>query len=247
MRPVILFLFVCSIARADTVSDLKATLARLDGSERVKANVSFEFSSRNGDPKQPILAEGRASAEVEDGPDGLRIFWRRDVVDAAAREVRAQGVDPEAPTPTRSAIEQLGTTALSDYFDGAAELLRTLEQAQFVEEKPETWNGQLARLLSFKLTPRMSEKDRKFIKELEATAKVWVDANGLPLGAESSVYVRGRAMLVIGFESTQHEQYRFAPVGNRLLVVEHVSESSGSGGGESGQRRSLARLTVAEG
>ena len=70
---------------------------------------------------------------------------------------------------------------------------------------------------------------------------------GRPLGAEQRVHVKGRALLVISFQSDQREEYRFAPAGDRLVVVEHVKEGSGSGGGQSGKERTTATLTIERG
>jgi hypothetical protein len=245
MRFLFFLLLPCVIVRADSQSELKAALARLNGREPVQARVDFQLSSRSGDAKQPVVEEAAVTARVEAGPTGLRISWSPEQIQAAAQEAKA----PEAETkaPIRRAMAALTATTLHDYLNGSAELLHTLEQAQLVDEKTESWQGQPARLLTFKLTPRIGEKDRKYIKELVATAKIWVGGNGVPLAAESRMHLKGRAMLVISFESAEMEEFRFAQAGDRLVVIRHVKENSGSGGGESGQQKTIATLTLGEG
>jgi hypothetical protein len=126
-------------------------------------------------------------------------------------------------------------------------MLRTLDPAEFVEEKAEAWEGQPARRLTFKLTPRLNERTRKMIKELDATVRIWIGADGLPLAAERRMQLKGRAYLVISFESTELETFRFKHTGDRLVVVRHDKESSGSGAGERNQQRTVANLTLVEG
>jgi hypothetical protein len=153
-------------------------------------------------------------------------------------------LDPEKKATTRQALDAMKASEVSDYLNGSEELLRTLEQAQLIEEKSEAWQGRPARLLLLKITPRMGQQERKYIKEMDATAKVWVGADGLPLAAESQVKLKGRALLVISFESQQREEFRFARAGNRLVVVHHTRESSGSGGGEKGQSKTVMNLNL---
>ena len=181
---------------------------------------------------------------MEDGPQGLKMSWSRSLIQTAAQEAKARALDPEKKTPTRRAIEGLKAMDVSEYLSGSEELLRTLDQAQVLEEKAEVWHGKPARMLSLKLTPRMGQQEKKYVKELEATAKVWIGADGLPLAAESQVHMKGRALLVISFEQRQKQEYHFARSGNRLIVIHHASESSGSGGGEKGQSRTVVTLSL---
>ncbi len=237
-------LLVGALLSADTLSELKGTLARLNGQEPVRANVDYRFWSRQGDEKKPVITEGKATTHVEDGPQGLRMSWSRGLIQTAAQEAKAEALDPEKSTPTRRAIEGLKAIEVSDYLNGAEELLRTLEQSQLVAEKAEVWQGKPARLLQFKLSPRMAQQQRKYVKEMDATARVWVGADGLPLAVESQVHMKGRALLVISFEQQQKEEFQFTRAGNRLVVVQHVQERSGSGGGEKGQSRTVMNLSL---
>jgi len=72
--------------------------------------------------------------------------------------------------------------------------------------------------------------------------QIWLDAGGVPMGAEQKVRVRGKALLVISFQSEQRDEFRFARVGDRLVTVRHLHEGSGSGGGESGQSKRSTNL-----
>jgi hypothetical protein len=237
-------LLVGALLPADTLSDLKGTLTRLNGQEPLRASVDYQFWNRRGDDKKPVITEGKATTQVEDSPQGLKLSWTRTLIQAANDEAKAKVLDPEKNTPTRSALEGLKAVEVSDYMNGAGELLRMLEQSQLVGEKQETWQGKPARLLQLKVTPRLPQEIKKRVKELDATAKVWVSPEGIPLAAESQLHIKGRALLVISFEQQQKEEFHFARSGNRLVVVHHVQENSGSGGGEKNQSKTVMNLSL---
>ena len=230
------------LLQADSFSDLKDALVRLNGQDPVKASVDYQFWSKQGDEKNPVITQGKATTFVEDGPQGLKMSWNRTLIQAAVQEAKAQAKDPEKKASTRRAIEGLKAVDVSDYLNGTEELLRTLEQGQLVEEKMEAWQGKPARLLRFKLRPKLSKQDQKYVKDLEATANIWIGADGLPLAAETETRMKGRAFLVISFEQQQKESFEFTRSGNRLVVVHHVLESSASGGGEHGQSKTVMTL-----
>jgi hypothetical protein len=230
------------LLQADTLSELKGTLSRLNGQEPIRASVDYQFWSKQGDEKAPVITEGRATTQVEEGPQGLKMAWSRPLLQTAAQEVRAQAQDPEKKANTRRAIEGLKALAVTDYLNASDELLRTLEQGQLVDEKAEAWQGRPARRLQLKVTPKLSKQDQKYVKEMDSTATVWVGVDGLPLAAETQLRMKGRALLVISFEQNAKEAFQFSRVGNRLVVLNHTKENSGSGGGEKGQSKTTVSL-----
>lgn len=230
------------LLQADSLSDLKGTLAHLNGQEPVKASVDYQFWRKQGEEKNPSITQGRATTFVEDGPQGLKLSWSRAVIQAAQQEAKAQVKDPEKKDATRQAIQGLRALRVSDYLNGAEDLLQTLEQGQLTGETSEVWQGKPAKLLQFKIAPKLSKQNQKYVKELEATAKVWIGTDGIPLASETQMHMKGRAMLVISFEQREKEAFRFDRVGNRLVVVQHSKESSGSGGGERGESKTIVTL-----
>lgn len=230
------------LLRADSLSDLKSALARLNGQESIKASVDYQFWSKQGEEKSPSITEGQATTLVEDGPQGLKMAWSRVLIQTALQEAKAQAKDPEQKDATRRAIQGLRALQVSEYLSGAEDLLQTLEQGQLTGETSEAWQGKPAKLLQFKVTPKLSKQNQKYVKEMEATAKVWIGADGVPLAAETQMRMKGRAMLVISFEQREKHAYRFTRVGNRLVVVHHALESSGSGGGQRGESKTVVTL-----
>jgi hypothetical protein len=245
MRIIILFLF-CSFSflRADTVSDLRTALAALDGRDLVKVRVETGALQRDGESPKDEHTASTVAALVEDGPQGLTITWDRALVDAAAAELQAKSKDPNRSTPRRNSMDDLKPSSLGDYLNASAKVLRILEMGKLVEEKSSALDGQPARLLTFELTPPLAERDKKIIKEAQMSARLWLGADGLPLAVETEFHAKGRAMLVISFETTEKEEIRIARTGRRLVVTRYVHETQSSGGGQNGERRSLVTLRV---
>jgi hypothetical protein len=242
MRLLALLLVICSALHADVLADLKTTLTNLSGHEPVKARVAYEFSAQNTEDDKPVVEEANVTALVQDGTEGLTILWPRELIDAAAKESRATEETPKKKPALRRAMDALNATTLNDYLNTTSQLQQLLEKAELLSNKTELWEGRPAQLLTFKITQKLP----KYVKVLEQTVRLWLGADGTPLAAESRVLVKGRALLVISFESTESEDWRFARVGQRLVVARHVKESAGSGGGEKGMRKTVASLDIVD-
>jgi len=237
---------ICALAlplSATGLDALRLQLQKAAGPEPIKASVDFQTWNRRGDEKKPIISQGKASAWVESGAQGLKIVWSHDQVQQVLKEVRLRSEDPEKTTPTKEAMAALDAMTLQGYLDPTPSLLRHLDGAQVMEERPDTLDGKAVRLITLKLQPRMGTQEKKYVKELEATAKVWVDAEGSPLAADLHTKVRGKVLLLISFASEERDEYRFTRVNGRLVTLRHAQDSTHSGGGESGQSKHVAVLT----
>lgn len=240
MRLAFAFLLACTLVRADTLSELKQKLDSVVSTEPVTVAVAFESSrqEKNGAAPTPQALTLIAT----DGPDGLQLRWPRDIV-AQAME-KGEGPQAGKPSGMRETMDGLKPTEVHEYLNIAGSLREVLAYAELTEERTDTWQGRPARRLALKLNPPLSKEDRKYVKELTATATLWLDDDGWPIAAERQLVVKGRALLVITFEQNEHESFEFARVGKRLIAVKHDKSSHGSGGGESGGRKTTATLRL---
>ncbi len=244
MRHGLLLLLTATSLHADALSSLKETLQRLPATAPVAASVDYAFTDSTGDEKKPVTTEGHAVATVALGAEGLRIVWSPGQLAAAARELAAAAGRTDHPAPTRQAMARLDATALHDYLDAGNELLRRLETAKLVGEGDNRWRDRPAHLLTLELQPNLGEEDRKVIKEIVAATKVWLDADGLPLAIESTLQLKGRVMVVVGFDHAEKEQFTFARAADRLVVTSHVRETADNGGGQHARGKSTTTLQV---
>lgn len=237
MRLIALILLTTTLASATTPAELETMLAGFTGREHVRATVQLELTQSTGDAKKPEVTSGSTAVAVESAEGALEITW-------SSEQVAAASSAGDEHASARRAMDELSVSRLTHYLNAAPQLLEALRDAEVTGERSEAWQGRQARVITFRLNPKLSDKDRKYIKELDATATLWLGADGIPLAVDRSVRVKGRAMLVIGFESAETEKYEFTRVGDRLVVTQHIHEAQGSGAGESSQRRSVARLTL---
>jgi hypothetical protein len=228
--------------RAGGIAALSDALAALPGRTPVRARIEHRLATRAGD--EGARPEGVARATATAGPDGLQVSWSPDVLAQADREEQRRAADPEALAPTRDALADLRPLAIARALDAGPELLRLLERSELVEERAEAHEGAPARLLVLKVRPALSARERKYLSEVEATARIWVGADGLPVAAEQHVKASGRVLLVVGFESEQRETFRFARAGDRLVVVRHELDQRSEGAGDKGGRRAVTTLAV---
>jgi hypothetical protein len=243
MRLSVLVLSLVLPLSANGLDDLRAALQKLPGFEPVRATLEHSFWRQITDDKKPTISQGKVSAQVEDGPQGLKVIWTKSTLQQAAREMAAQEREPERGTPTRMAMRNVDPLDTAEALNHAEALLRDLSQAQVTEEKAETWQGRPARLLVLKLTPRIPEQQKKYLKEVTVEGRVWIGPDGLPLAFSSSLAYKGRRML-ISFEIGNTQELQFARVGNRLIVTRATSEDRNAGFGASQQTKKVTTLTV---
>ncbi len=243
MRLALLALSLALTLSASGLDDLRATLQKLQGGEAVKATLEHSFWRQTMDDKKPTVSQGKVSAQLEDGPQGLKVSWTRPTLQQAERELSAQEREPEKATPTRTALRNVDPLETAESLNHAEALLRDLAQAQLQEEKADAYQGRPARLLILKLTPKIPESQRKYLKELKVDAKVWIGPDGLPLAFSSSVAFKGSRMF-ISFEGGNTQERQFTKVGGRLVVTRATSEDRSSGFGASSQTKKTTVLTV---
>jgi hypothetical protein len=244
MRLILLPLLCVTVASADTRSDLQTALRGLAGDAPLRARVAVELADHAVDAKDAPARTSAGSAIVSADAEGLHILWSRDQLPPGDVGDGGENGSEETAGGALRAMESLTISRLTGYLNAAPDLLRVLADSVVTAEQQATWHDQPARLVTLKVTPKLDEKSRKYIKELDAVAKIWLGMDGLPIAAERRIHVRGRAMLVISFESTEEESYEFARVGDRLVVTRHTKESRGSGAGENSHRVSAARLEL---
>ena len=243
MRPSLIALLLTLPLSADGLASLKTNLAKLNGGDAVKATVDYGFWRQTTEDKKPVQTQGKVTVNVEDGPLGLRLGWGKQVLQQAAQESRAQAKDPEKTTGTRSALRAVDAIEAAELLNYAEPLLRSLEGAQLLEEKTDTWQGQPAHLLILKVEAKMPASQKKYIKKLDVQAKVWVGGDGLPLAASVNMaYTASR--FFISFEGSQKEERRFQKTGNRLVVASTQSEDSNSGFGQSTSSKKTTTVSL---
>jgi hypothetical protein len=229
---------------SSSLVEVQATLATLAARSPAAARFTVRYENVSGDGKEAVKVRGEVGGEVEVNAAGMVIRWSQALLQQAHDEERRQAVNPESPTPTRDGLVQVQAIDLADRLDAAASLRDELARATLIEEKEDLLDGGPARLLVLKLSPRVTARDRRYLKDLEATGKLWLGLDGVPLAAEARVLGKGRIFLIITFETEIRQSWRFRRVGDRLVAVRHDDDRRWEGAGDRGERRSSSVLDL---
>ena len=230
-------------AAPDPVAQLVGALARLPGTTPVRAEVRHEvrFSQGEEDTASPA---GSVSVTAAAGPDGLRATWSPALLARAEAEERARLQNPDAYAPTRDALSDLRALALARALDAVPDLLRDLVDARVVSDAVEPFEGVPTRVLTLQVKPVVAARDRKYVKDVEATARIWLGADGVPVAEDRTILLKGRIFLIIGFEIEQRDRIRFARSGDRLVEARRESANRSSGAGERRDRSATTSVTL---
>ncbi len=230
---------------ADGLADLRAALARPQGTVALRGVFKADTTSRQGDGPDAEEDQGQAQVQFEDGPQGLRLMFSRETLQRVDQEERTRQRDPKARAPTLTGLKALELNELRGMLSPTTALLALIDEAKPKAEVAEAWNGQPARRLSFELgLDKIRERDRKYIKKFEGTLDIWIGADGWPVALRQQTQASGRAFLVVSFEMRAKEEQSFLLVNDRLVVARRDSQGSGSGAGEKGENRAVREVQL---
>jgi hypothetical protein len=227
--------------RLAELGELAAALARFPATDPISGSLELRLSRQSAEEHWSDLS--RATVEVEDGPQGIKVGLARSTGRQALVELREQTLDPAKHTPLHNALQALNLNEVSGDLDCAATLAQDLSLAHTAEVQPAVYLDKPARLLVLTLPPRLSAEARKHVRTADSQLSIWIGADGLPLGAEKLEHTRGR-FLVLFFESLRKQTWTFAHKGNRLFATRHEVEDSASGMGQDIRSSSLAILSL---
>ncbi|SFU67276.1 hypothetical protein [Pseudoduganella namucuonensis] len=234
---------LCGAARADGLADLKGALGRMQAHTPVKATLETRTWRKVGEGKEAEEFNGAATITVEDGGQGLRLQYPRDLLARLDAENQGTAKNPNAKTPTIYALREVGPDDLRPMTSAAEALARNVERTVYKSEKPATHNGKPARLLTFSVPINtLSDRQRKHLKEFEGTLEVWIGAEGTPLASRLDLHGSGRAFVVVSFEFRQEEQCTYALSGDRLLMTRNEKKIFNAGAGEKSEERMVRTL-----
>lgn len=247
-------LLVAPAFAGGSLDQLRERLQQLDGSDEITARLSHSSTRTDGEGKDAKVNAVAVQLTAKSGPQGLTLSW-----DPAQLEISKEvppgseppqgslsqdASKPKEIAPPKRSVGAFPPRKVVEFLDVSKSFLERIKGAALVDEKPDSFQGAPARLLVLKLDPHLDAQSKKYIKQIEATARIWVDDKGTPLGAETSVSLKGRAYLVITFDSAEKEIFRFAQVGRRLLVTQYDKSGAGSGAGEKSSSVEITTLQV---
>ncbi len=231
---------LCPLAASDPLDELRQTLRSAAPDGALTARVDIRSTSVNDDEGDSSAEERTATLEATLDTAGLRLSWPAAELERGRRLAAERRRNPEAPTA--GGLAELDAMAAADLLDAAPGLLVTLDGATLTGSRADTWQGQPARLLDIAPAQAMSEKDRKRVKELDDTLRIWVGGDGWPLALERTTHVKAKFMLM-SFVSDSATNTTYGRAGGRLYCATTRRDDSGEGMGQKGGTRATTTVT----
>ena len=206
---------------ASSLDDLRRALEGLRAQGPLKARIRQENVSDYKDEGQRRTRRGGASIVAEDSGAGgpLALVYDADVLTQAARQPAGRR-DSQGPG---DAVRDLDAVRVLGLVRGADELLEALEGARVVSEKAERLSGRPSRALDLALeAPRGLDREKGF--RITRTAKVWMDASGVPLASQIRTHTEVRRLIFkVRFDTTEKNEYLVA--GRRLVTLRRETDN----------------------
>jgi hypothetical protein len=239
----LLLLTAPTLLCADGLTDVRATLQKLQSDQPLRARVELKTRRSDGESNKQKQSEGVTSVIVESGAEGLKLSWSPDQIKQSRKAAWAETANPDAPKSDIATLKALEAGQALNLLDAADPLRRGLEKAVLLEDKPDTHKGKPVRLLVIRIDLGLDEEARKAMKSSEAILKLWLDGDGVPVALERDVQARFSKFL-IGFKIHDHETREFQRAGGRLVTTHATKESSGSGLGHSDESQTTTIVTL---
>lgn len=233
---------VAATAHADPLGDLRATLARLQGSAPVAGTLAITQHTRDGEGAKAKRSEATLTLDVA-AARGLRIRVPAPVLATAARERAAAQADPERPTPTADLLSAIGPVQVLRMLDVAANLQLAVADAKLLKDTPTTLDGAPARELTFDRPLRVSNSDRSKVKHYRSTLSLWLSPQGVPLAYITHTDTEA-GWLFLDFNLKRNESVRLAVIDGRLIATRLELDQQTSGLGQHGATRTTYVLDL---
>jgi hypothetical protein len=228
---------------ADGLTDVRATLQKLQSDQPLRARVEIKTRQSGGESDKQKQSQAISTVIVESGPQGLTLSWSPDQIKQSRKAAWAERANPDAPKTDLATLKALAAGDALNLLDAADPLRRGLEKAVLQEDKRDNYQGKPARLLIVKVDLGLDEEERKALKSSDAILKLWLDWEGVPLAMERDIQAKFSKFL-IGFRVHEHETREFQRAGGRLVVTRASKDSSGSGLGHSDEIHTATTVTL---
>ncbi len=230
MRPqnLVIALLMSSVAlRGDALADLRSAIKGLQGAGAIQVRLDYKTSRELKRKGSPASSGAHVSLDLSEDPQSLKLVWDANDARRVNEEARAHDHDPKHATPLRDAMKDLDPGRLSHLVNQAVILRGLMEDSHLVSETTDSFEGKPTRLMSFTFDQRLPSSLRSRLIRSDATLKIWVDENGLPLASETVTHYEGRRGRIFGdYSGGMKMATRYAVSNDRLLVVSRSVEET---------------------
>jgi hypothetical protein len=239
----LLLLVAPSLLYADGLSDVRATLQKLQSDQLLRARVEIKSRHSGGESGRQKESQSVSTVIIENGPEGLKLNWSPEQIRQSRKAAWDEIANPDASRSDLASLRALEPGQALSLLDAADGLRRALEKAELREDKRENYQGKSTRVLVFRIDLGLDEEERKALKSNENYFKLWLDGDGVPLAMERDVQAKFSKFL-IGYRIHEHDARQYLRAGGRLIVTHSTHDSSGAGLGHSEEVHTAMNVTL---
>ena len=234
-------LLLAAGAHADALSDLRATLATLQGHAPIQAtlDVKLTTTSKKQNSDKPVSANARLKIQAG---DGLSVHIAQVTLQQAATEAAAAATNADHPAPTVALLNNgMNPATLDHLVSEAPNFLRVLALATAVSVKSTTLWGEPVRELSVTLPKPKSAN--LTLKDYSDVLTLWLDAQGILVA--SSEQTKFKACLLFLCAHTASSASKTLQVANgRLVATRQTTDQQLNGLGQDSDTQTVYTLQI---
>jgi hypothetical protein len=216
---------------ADGLSELQEALAKLNGNDPLSATVESAYTEKRGKKKKQKTKTGLIQVELSDDQHGLKLIYSNKTINNLELEATDKENNEDADTPTLNAVRGVGVSEMKNMLSSAANLLRRLNKATFVDEKEVIFQDKQVRQLSFTLPLEAiieNKEVHEYVDDFKGSYQILINGDGIPLESTTSFTGSGSAYIFFSMDITQSSQSTFQLKDNRLITVKRTYQNKQS-------------------
>lgn len=234
-------LLLATGAHADALSELRATLAGLDGHVPIQAvlEVKLTTTSKKENGGKPVSADARV--DIHAG-DGLSVHIAQATLQQATTEAAAAATNADHPAPTVALLNNgVDPVTLDHLVSEAPNLLRALAPATTASVKSTTLWGKPVRELSVTLPQPKSANVT--LKDYSDVLTLWLDAQGIPLASSEQTKFKA-CLLFLCAHTASSASKTLQVVNGRLVAISQTTDQQLSGLGQDSDTQTVYTLQI---
>jgi hypothetical protein len=229
-------------ARADALTDMRATLQGLSGDAPIKAVLDARLEHLDQEENDDRVPPGHIRLDI-DADGGLGIRLEPDQLQLIDQEQQAHAADPNRATPNVDLLRNTGPTQIERFVSAAPDLLHWLEGATAPELKPGQLDGVSLRQLSVQVPLLANRKYSAYAYGYHGELLLWLDPQGVPLAYQRDFHAKFCKFFLCITVDERHT-VRLRVVDGRLVAVSAVDEITQSGLGQGAHTRASYGLQL---
>ena len=242
MRSLLLVLLAALPLHADALTDIRTALRALGGTTPIRATYEIQRAENDEGKFSNEKSSGKATVDIEADASSFRLVVPRQMLEQVARELDARAKNPDLPTPTERALNQITNVIAAESVDGAGSLLRLMDDAKLVSDAAGTWGGKPVRVVILRVADKIGKTPGK-VTIAENKLTLWLGPDHVPLAAE---HIRNGkfSFLIFKTEMKSKRSWHFARSGDRLVRARYEALETTSGMGQKGTDNTVATVKV---